>query len=481
MEEQKAPTGEAMKPARKGKVLWIVIAVVVVVVIVLLAAVLGGLFGPPEDRVLKIGTVLSITGGLSAYGPNNLKGVQLALGEINAQGGVLGRPVQEFDQDDNTQPTTASNAATTVISTNHVDAIIGPTGSGQCSTVVTVAKANGVFEVSGSCTSPKFSNTTLTGGWWARTAPSDALQGVVAAWFAYHNQSYRRAATIGINNPYGTGLSTVFATNFTRLGGTVTTGSPRFITEVQNGATDYTTDLAAVLDVNPAPQVLYVVAYPPDGILVVKNFVAGQSTHPGWSSVQLIFSEGLFDQTEFLNKLTGQGYNTSAFLGTAPSAYGGLTGPNYAAWAATYKSRWGNNPGLFDDSNYDAAFLIALAAQMAGSATGQAIKDNIQKVANPPGTKIYPGNWSKALTEIAAGHDIDYEGASGSVNINAQGDPLSGYVVWAVNATTGAAYNKEIFPEAFVVSLLPAPIPPAAIAQQEKAPFVSGLVARTES
>src|SRR2546422_2658624 len=228
MEEQQAPAAPA-KPAPKRRALWIVIAVVVVVVIVLLAAVLGGLFGPPEDRVLKIGTVLSITGGLSAYGPNNLKGVQLALGEINAQGGVLGRPVQEFDQDDNTQPTTASNAATTVISTNHVDAIIGPTGSGQCSTVVTVAKANGVFEVSGSCTSPKFSNTTLTGGWWARTAPSDALQGVVAASYAHSNLSLARAATIGINNAYGTGLSNVFAGNFSRLGGTVTASSPRYV------------------------------------------------------------------------------------------------------------------------------------------------------------------------------------------------------------------------------------------------------------
>ena len=482
MEEQPSSSGEAPKPAPKSKALWIVIAVVVVVVVVLLAAVLGGLFGPSEERVLKIGTVLSITGGLAAFGPNNQKGVKLALSEINAAGGVLGQPVQEFDQDDNTKPDTARSAATTLISQNKVDAIIGATGSGQCSTIVEVAKANSVFEISGSCTSPKFSNLTLTGGWWGRTAPSDALQGVVAARYAHSNLSWARAATVGINNAFGTGLSNVFAGNFTRFGGTVTAGSPRFLTEVQNGATDYTTDLAAVLDVSPAPQILYVVAYPPDGILLVKNYFQGiGGAHPAWANVQLLFSEGVFDQSGFLDALRTQSYDISAFQGTAPSAYGGLTGPNYAGWSASYKAKWGNNPGLFDDNNYDAAYLVALAAQKGGSATGATIKANIAAVANPPGTKIYPGEWAKALTEIAAGHDIDYEGASGSVNINSLGDPLSGYIVWAVN-NTGGAYNKEIFTESYVVSLLPSPPMMALMAKAQSIPsFVVGLAARTEA
>src|SRR5207247_9414270 len=104
MEEQQVPSGEAPKPAPKSKALWIVIAVVVVVVIVLLAAVFGGLFGPPEDSVLKIGTVLSITGSLSAFGRKNLQGVKLAVEEINAAGGVLGRPLDGFAQADQRLP-----------------------------------------------------------------------------------------------------------------------------------------------------------------------------------------------------------------------------------------------------------------------------------------------------------------------------------------------------------------------------------------
>src|SRR3972149_3052548 len=128
---------------------------------VLPAAGFGGLFGPPEDRVLKVGTVLSITGGLSAFGTKNRQGAIMAVEEINAAGGVLGQPIAMFHQNDDTKAETARSAAATLVSQNRVDAIIGATGSGQCSTVVEVAKANSVFEISGSWTSPKFSNTTL--------------------------------------------------------------------------------------------------------------------------------------------------------------------------------------------------------------------------------------------------------------------------------------------------------------------------------
>ena len=460
MEEQKAPSAEAPKPAAKGKGLWIGIAVVVVIVVILLAAVFGGLFGPPEDRVLKVGTVLSITGGLSAFGTKNRQGAIMAVEEINAAGGVLGQPIAMFHQNDDTKAETARSAAATLVSQNRVDAIIGATGSGQCSTVVEVAKANSVFEISGSCTSPKFSNTTLTGGWWSRTAPSDALQGVVAANYARTNLTHTRAAVVGINNAYGTGLSNVFATSFAALGGTITAGSPRFITEVQNGATSYTTDLEAVLEVTPAPQIIYLVAYPPDGVLAMRNWEQGKGSHgAGWNNVVWLFSEGVYDQVGFLDVLrnTPNSFNISAYEGTAPSAYGGLTGPNYASWAGDYQTRWTAAPGLFDDNNYDAAFLIALAAQAAGTATGAGIKSKIQDVATPPGTIIMPGEWAKALTEIAAGRGIDYEGASGSVNIDALGDPKSGYIVWNVTSS-GAAGTKAIFPESLVDSFLAPPL-----------------------
>jgi len=439
--------------------MWIGLIVVVIVIVILLAAVFGGLLGPPEEKTLKVGVVASITGRLQPFGPNNRNAVIMAAEEINAAtGGVLGQPIQLFIQDDQTTPTIAHSAASTLVSQNHVDAIIGATGSNQCKQVLEVAKANSVFEVSGSCTSPEFSNLTYTGGWWARTAPSDSLQGAVAAYYAYHNMTKRRAGVIGTNDAYGRGLAQVFADKFAALGGTITTNSPRIVTPTPT-TTDFTLDLTAVLDVTPAPEIVYLVGYPDDGVLMMKNFQAGIPTHSGWGNVFWLFSEGLFDQTGFIDKARNSpnNVNVTLFEGTAPAAFGGVYGPTYSAFESRYKARWNKNTTLFDDNYYDALALIALAAQAAGSATGAAIKSKIFDVANPPGVKIFPGMWKQAFENLSKGIDIDYEGASGAVNINNLGDPKSGYIVWGVNDTTYKWFRKEMFNETFVSTLAPAP------------------------
>jgi ABC-type branched-subunit amino acid transport system substrate-binding protein len=474
MEEQQPSSGSASPtPAPKSRrTLWAVIAVVVVVVLVLVAAVLAGLFNPPPAKVtvLRIGTILSKTGSLSAYGTDNENGTQMAVDEINAAGGVLGNPIAVTHLDDNTNPATAASDARTEISQNNVAAIVGATGSGQCSTIVPVAANNSVVEVSASCTSPKFSNQSLTKGWFFRTAPSDALQGVVAASYAYTNLSQRRAAVIGINNAYGTGLSTVFANSFTHLGGTLTSPA-RIVDEIGSGATDYTTDLVALLGTSPAPQFVYVVAYPPDGVKLMEDWNTGLAAHPSWKGVNFTFSEGLYDST-FINPLVTAGVNVSAFLGTAPSAYGGLHGPQYLSWKANYTTKFHVAPTLFTANAYDAVYLIALSAQKAGDASGASVKANLIAVSKGPGTNVYPGTWATGLAALKAGQAVNYEGASGSVNLNANGDPTSGYVVWNVTKSNSLSI-KEIYPESLVLSLVSS-IGASSVSVQSVLPVIHG-------
>ncbi len=432
--------------------MWIAIVVVVIIVIAGVAiAFYAGLFSTPG---LRIGTVLSLTGDLDAYGPDNQNGTDMAVAQINAAGGVLGHPIQIFHADDQTNPTQAASAARALISTDQVNAIVGATGSGQCAQVIPIAAANHVFEISGSCTSPIFSNLSLTQGFWARTAPSDALQGVVAASYVRHNLTINDSAVIGINNAYGTGLAGVYAGAFKALGGTITDSPIMTVTEVQSGATDYTTQLTQIMSASPAPQLIYLAGYPPDGVLMMKNWHTLLGAHPSWASVQWMFSEGLYDQTNFLTALfSTYGSAETAWQGSAPSAYGGITGPNYAAWASAFETKYGHTPTLFDDTNYDAVYMIALAAQIGGSYSGDTIKANIQKVAVTGGTTILPGQWSDALTAISQGKAIDYVGASGGTQVNQYGDPLSGYVIWGANST-GSAIIKQIFPESLVSSLV---------------------------
>src|SRR5712691_5714986 len=221
MEEQQAPTGAAPKAAPKSRAVWIAVAVIVVIVVVVLAAVLGGLFAPAGKPALRIGTLLSLTGGLSPYGPGNTKGANMAVEEINAAGGVLGQPIQIFNEDDQTNSVAAAAAATKLITQNHVNAIVGAQFSGGSLASIKIAGDNGVVMVSPSATSVKLSDLTVTNGWFFRTISSDRLQGSVAASYLGVNVSFRYANVMVINNPYGNGLGAIFKQKFVAGGGTV--------------------------------------------------------------------------------------------------------------------------------------------------------------------------------------------------------------------------------------------------------------------
>ncbi|TLZ52736.1 MAG: hypothetical protein E6K18_02385 [Methanobacteriota archaeon] len=451
MEEPKAPEAPQPAPA-KGKGMWIGIVVVAIVIVILLAAVFGGLLGPPAEKSLRIGTVLTLTGnsGLEAFGPKNQKGALLAVSEINAAGGVLGNPIVMVNEDDGGVDSQAHDRAQKLVTTDHVDAILGATGSGKCQAVLSVAQPNQVVEISASCTSPVFSNLSYTGGWFFRTAPSDALQGVVAANYSYVNRTFRTMAVIGNDNAYGRGLANVFATEFRRHGGTAT------VTILPEKKTSYASDLQTIL-APPMPDAVYMAEYPTDGLQIMKDWAA----NPPWSGVKWVFSEGLLDQTAFVDKLVQAGINPATFEGSAPGAYLGVVGALYSDFKTRYQAAHANeDPGLFTGNAYDAVYLLAAAAQKAGLATPTGIKDNILAVSTPPGTAVHGGQWATILTEIAAGHDLNYEGASGALNLDKYGDPLSGYGIWGTNATNKIT-TLQYFNEQTVVSMLPpSPAPP---------------------
>src|SRR6266705_3646034 len=282
MEEQSQPSGGTASAAPRGRAMWVVVAVLVVIVVVVLAAALAGLFNrgtptpTPTVKQLKIGTLLSITGALSPYGPGDTKGAQLADAQINAAGGVLGQPVILYSDDDQTDPTAAAAATTKLITQNHVNAIVGAQFSGGTIASIGIAKATGVPMVSPSATSPALSNLTLTGGYFFRTAPSDALQGVVAANYLFNNLSYRYINLIGRDDSYGRGLVGVINTKFTSLGGHVNT--PVIINPK---ATTFQTDIQTLFSTNP--QAVYFAGFPGEGLILMSQWQAGLSSNPGWN------------------------------------------------------------------------------------------------------------------------------------------------------------------------------------------------------
>ncbi len=450
MEEQSQPSGGTASAAPRGRAMWVVVAVLVVIVVVVLAAALAGLFNrgtptpTPTVKQLKIGTLLSITGALSPYGPGDTKGAQLAVAQINAAGGVLGQPVILYSDDDQTDPTAAASATTRLITQNHVNAIVGAQFSGGTLASIGIAKANGVPMVSPSATSPALSNLTITGGYFFRTAPSDALQGVVAADYLYTNLSYRWVNLIARDDSYGRGLVGVIAQKFVSLGGHVNT------TVIINPlGTNFDSDLALLFSTNP--QAVYFAAFPGEGVIVMSNWQASQGSNPSYQR-PWIFSEGLQSQS-FIDQLNASsvGVDVRALLGTAPvSPFGAI----HDIFVAQYKAQFNNqNPVLYADYTYDAVYLIALAAQKAGSVNGTAIQANLRAVSGGlggSGTVIKPGQWSLALSTLnQTGGAVNWEGAAGSENFDANGDVRGSYEVWGVN-TAYQIYRVAFIPESII-------------------------------
>lgn len=445
MEEQQAPSSAsppaAAGPPKRKTGLWIGIAVIVVVIVIVGALFAVGFFNP-GPTALRIGAVLSLSGGLSAYGPDILKAIQMAISEINAQGGVNGTAVQLYYGDDATTPATGAQVATTLIQQNHVAAIIGSLASGVSASVVSVCAQNKVVQVSPASTSPLFSNLTLTQGWFFRTVPSDALQGVVAAHYLYTNRSFRNVAVIGINNPYGNGLATVFSNAFTALGGHIT------IKEiVPEALTSYTTYLQTVFAAG-TPDAIYFVAYPDTGLQLMKDWYANHASWPtNWT-----FSEGLQAQS-FIDDLVTASVPVQAIQGSAPVSPAGAL---YDAFANRFNATYGHMPGLFASQGYDAAYMIALAAAKAHAVDGPSLKAQMIPISggsSGTGTKVYPGpgNFTAAMSAITSGGAVNYEGASGSLNWNSFGDPTSSYEIWGMNMANKISL-LEFFPEAQVIA-----------------------------
>ena len=467
MEEPSSSSGEAPKPASRGKALWIVIAVLVVIVVVVLAAAVGGLFSPSGKAPLRIGTLLSLTGGLALFGPGDTKGANLAVEEINAAGGVLGQKVEIYNEDDQTDSTAALAAATKLITQNHVDAIVGAQFSGGSLSSIKFAGDNGVVMVSPSATSVKLSDLTVTNGWFFRTISSDRLQGSVAASYLGTNQSFKYAAAMVINNPYGIGLGAIFKQKFEALGGGHVLNTTVVIPEKQ---ADYSAALTQLFAANP--QVVYFVAYPDTGLTVMKQWeqqhdmsdrfaahrhnwrravldrippafavdqqnagsrarpYAGRRTvHRQWRTLPGFLVDQLHDPAV--------GVDVTKLWGTAPAA---PVSSLYNDFVSRYKARYTNQtPQLYASHTYDAVYLIALAAQKAGAVDGASIKAQLRTVSgglSTGGTVINGGQWSKALTTLAAGTAVNWEGASGSENLIATNDPAVGsYEIWGVNST----------------------------------------------
>ena len=367
--------------------------------------------------VLVVGHLTALAGSLSYFGESQSRAASLAADHLNRVGGAAGAPVVVVDRDTGVDPSRGVEAARALLEQDSAAAILGASASGVTIAVAEqVAVPAGVLQVSGSSTAPAI--TTLEDDdFLFRTALSDAAQGVVLADLAVE-LGYETAGVLYIDNPYGLGLAARFVEAFTARGGTVTAvvahgdSQPSYVAELEEATRD-------------TPDVLVAVSYQQVEVYLREALEGGYAD-------MFLFT----DATKAPEIFETVGWELlEGSYGTGPGV--DATRPETRAFVDAYMSVYGEEPPQpFMNEIYDAAVLIGLAAAQAGTVTEPAlIRDQLRSVANPPGVVVRPGaaGVKRALRLISEGVDVNYQGASGPVDLDGNGDVRAGSIeVWRI-------------------------------------------------
>jgi ABC-type branched-subunit amino acid transport system substrate-binding protein len=380
----------------------------------------------PAAEALKIGALLSFTGGLASFGPAIYNGVELAVTEINDNGGVNGKPVELVKGDDGTSPQQALTEAQRLVDVEHVHAIIGALPSTASVQVAeTVTGPAEILQISPASSSPSLTDAN-DDDFLFRSTISDAAQGIILSNLAV-DEGIETVCSLYVNNAYGKGLSNAFTAAFEAAGGTVTKEVPH-----EENLPTYATELGECAGADA----LAAIAYPASATTFLREAKEG-ALFPTY-----LFVDGTKDPAMFTN-LTYSAFD--AQRGTSPSS---LPTDSAASFAERYTAAYGELPPKpYIKEAYDATYLIALAAQKAGTTDGAALRDALRDVSNAPGTDISPGpeGWDAAVAALAAGDDINYEG-TGELEFDDNGDPLVGAIEWwHVDAAAGTLVTDKKF------------------------------------
>jgi branched-chain amino acid transport system substrate-binding protein len=339
----------------------------------------GGFAAEP----VRLGFFMSITGRDASFGEVSLRGARLAVDELNAAGGVLGRPVELVVEDNRSL---AGESATTVkklITRDHVAVLIGECSSGRTLEAAPVAQAAGIPLITPAATNPR---VTQVGDAIFRVCFIDPFQGDVIAAFARRRLGLKRAALlIEAGAPYSVGLGEYFAKTFTALGGEIVA------TQKYNGAdTDFRAQLTALRATQPDCVFL-------PGYYVAAGLVARQAKELGLKAT-LLGGDG-FEAPQLLeiggDALEGVYYSTHFATEN--------TGAASRAFVAAYTQRHGAGPNGLAALTYDAVKLAADAVRRAGTTEPAALRRALAA------TKDFAGVTGR--TTINAARDADKEAA----------------------------------------------------------------------
>lgn len=340
----------------------------------LLAGILAGCGAGEEGTSsdggdeIKIGVNLELSGPVASYGSSQNDGLNLAVDEINAAGGIDGKQIKLVTVDNKSDAAESTNAAIKLTSQDKVTAIIGPATSGNSVAQVQIANDSKTPMITPSGTSP--SVTVADDGsvneFAFRTSFIDPFQGTVAANFAANELKVKTAAVYADNgSDYAKGLAASFIKDFEAAGGTILKEE-----SYVGKDTDFRSTLTRIKGANP--EFIFIPGYYEEVGLIVKQARELGITVPlmgadGWDSPTIVELAGAdaLNNTYIINHYSAEDPDGVA-----------------KAFADKYNEKYGVAPNSFNALAYDTVYLLKDAIERAGSTDGTKIKDALKATEN---------------------------------------------------------------------------------------------------
>lgn len=311
---------------------------------------------------IKIGMFASLTGKQASFGQTNSRGASFAIEELNAAGGLLGRPVELIIEDTRSTAGEAATSAKKLLNRDRVVALVSGTGSSAALEVAPLCQAAAVPMVAATATNPR---VTEVGDFIFRACFADPFQGTVLARFAQERLHARRVAIVVANgSAYSVGLAKYFRERFTADGGAIV-AEPKYA----EGDKDFRAQLTAIKTAKP-DAIFASGDYLESALLCVQARAIG-ITVP-------IFGGDTWDSPALLEiggRSVEGGYFAAHF---SPEA----RDPAVQSFVARFRQRFGVTPDTGMSLGYDAVMLLAVAIQRAGATDGRAVRDALAATKN---------------------------------------------------------------------------------------------------
>ncbi|AMY19275.1 amino acid/amide ABC transporter substrate-binding protein, HAAT family [Rhodococcoides kroppenstedtii] len=356
----------------------------------------------PVTTPLKIGTLLPETGSLAFLGPPEVAGVQLAVNDVNAAGGVLGQPVELIPGDSGDTTTDTANTTVDRELAAGVSVIVGAASSSVSLKVIDKIASAGVVQFSPANTSDQFVCYADKGQYF-RTAPTDVLQAQALSQLIAEDGG-QRVSILALNDPYGTGLARNTQANLEEAG----IASDQIQTIIYDpNAQSFNAEIDQVKNFDPDAVAL--IGFEESAKIITRMHEIGIGPSDGMAVYGVDGNMG-----NALGESVGPGL-LDTMKGTTPLTDTG----------ADFQNRLkGINPALVDfnysGESYDAVIVSALAAEQAKSTAGTDIAANINSVTKD-GQKCT--SYQECLPLVQAGTDIDYDGVTGELAFTDSGEP----------------------------------------------------------